>query len=247
VCEIIGLGVSSRLPDAGSLSSGENEMPKQLHLSCMTAVALVLTACAGESRTYDVGNRQVTMPEGTMTGAASHGNANALAEMIVASNTSAMERFDTVQAAQQEQLKTSQQALAKLEELSNQQGSGQLTLFFKIGSAQLAKEQQERLVRFLDYISVKANGRAVILVSIGGASSEGAAATNRKLSEARSQAPVDTIEQYLVHTSHRFYKVSGVGDMYAPKNAPADVDQRYQNVRIIAAYNEKGLAGAPVG
>ena len=222
-------------------------MSRNLHLGCSCAAALLLSACGGQPTTYDVGNQKVTMPEGTLTGAASHGDANALAEMIVASNNSAMARFDTVQAAQQEQLKTSQQALAQLEELSNQQGSGQLTLFFKIGSAQLDKDQQQRLVRFLDYIAVKANGRPVILVSIGGASSEGAAVMNRKLSEARSQAPVDTIDQYLVHTAHRFYKVSGVGDMYAPRNAPASVDQRYQNVRIIAAYSEKTLAGTPGG
>ena len=220
-------------------------MSRKFHLGCVTVAALALTACAGESRTYDVGDQKVTMPEGTVTGAASHGNANALAEMIVASNNNAMQRFDTVHAAQQEQLKASQEALAKLEELSSQQGSGQLTLFFKTGSAQLAQDQQQRLIRFLDYISVKANGRPVILVSIGGASSDGSAATNRKLSEARSQSPLGTIDQYLVHTPHRFYKVSGVGDMYAPKDAPADVDQRYQNVRLIAAYDEKRLAGVP--
>jgi hypothetical protein len=31
--------------------------------------------------------------------------------------------------------------------------------------------------------------------------------------------------------------------MYAPKNASAAVEQRYQSVRIIAAYDQKQLPG----
>lgn len=57
----------------------------------------------------------------------------------------------------------------------------------------------------------------------------------------RSQAPLNTINQYLVNTPHRFYKVSAVGDMYAPKNASYTVEQRYQSVRIIAAYDQAQL------
>jgi hypothetical protein len=60
----------------------------------------------------------------------------------------------------------------------------------------------------------------------------------------RSQAPLPLIEQYLVNTPHEFYKVSAVGDMYAPKNAPIDVEKRYQNVRIIAAYDKAQLSGS---
>jgi hypothetical protein len=36
---------------------------------------------------------------------------------------------------------------------------------------------------------------------------------------------------------HQFYKVYGVGDIYAPKNLSLQGDQRYQNVRIIAVYD----------
>lgn len=206
------------------------------------AAAALLAACGGQPTTYNMsGGQQVTMPSGTGTGAASVGDANALAQMIVASNDNAMAQFDQVKATQQQQLAASQQALAQLEAISNQQGSGQLTLFFKTGSSQLDNEQTQRLIRFLDYISVKAHGRTVILVSIGGASADGPAAVNHRLSIERSQAPLPTIDQYLVNTPHRFYKVSGVGDMYAPKNAPQQVDLRYQNVRIIAAYSEQDL------
>jgi hypothetical protein len=53
----------------------------------------------------------------------------------------------------------------------------------------------------------------------------------------RSQAPLPIVSQYLVNTPHQFFKVSAVGDMYAPKNAPMSVEKRYQSVRIIAAYD----------
>jgi outer membrane biogenesis lipoprotein LolB len=36
---------------------------------------------------------------------------------------------------------------------------------------------------------------------------------------------------------HQFYKVYGLGDLYAPKNVTLQEDQRYQNVRIIAVYD----------
>jgi hypothetical protein len=123
-----------------------------------------------------------------------------------------------------------------------------VTLFFAEGSAQLNQEQQQRLIRFLDYLSRASAGRTVILVSVGSASAVGPAVVNRQLSIARAQAPVDIIQQYLINTPHTFYKVSSVGDMYAPKDASQQVDQRYQNVRIVAAYSASqlgGVAGAP--
>jgi hypothetical protein len=79
----------------------------------------------------------------------------------------------------------------------------------------------------------------VILVSVGSASAVGPAAVNRRLSIERSQAPLPTISQYLVNTPHEFYKVSAVGDMYAPKDASTEVAQRYQNVRIVAATTRR--------
>ncbi|MGC1389105.1 MAG: OmpA family protein [Steroidobacteraceae bacterium] len=217
-----------------------------------TASALFLAACAGQPQTYQMNPGQsVTMPKGTMTGAASVGDANALAQMIVNDNNNAMAQFDhlngdmtKMQAMQAQQLQNSQQALTQLEQLSDSQGSGQVTLFFAEGSAQLNQEQQQRLIHFLDYLSRENRGRKVILVSIGSASAVGSAAFNHQLSIERSQAPVNIIEQYLVNTPHQFYKVSAVGDMYAPKNASYTVDQRYQSVRIVAAYDQAQLNGS---
>ncbi len=217
-----------------------------------TSSAMLLAACAGQPETYQMNSGQsVTVPKGTMTGAASVGDANALAQMIVNDNNNAMVQFDRLngdmtkmQAMQAQQLHDSQQALTQLEKLSDQQGSGQITLFFGEASAQLNQEQQQRLINFLDYLSRENRGRTVILVSVGSASAVGSAAFNHKLSIERSQAPVNIIEQYLVNTPHQFYKVSAVGDMYAPKNASYTVDQRYQSVRIVAAYDQAQLGGS---
>jgi outer membrane protein OmpA-like peptidoglycan-associated protein len=220
--------------------------------SIVAAALVLIAACAGQPETYDMGGSQsVTMPKGTLTGGASVGDANALAQMIVDGNKNTMSQFDKMggdmsrmQASENQELQTSEQALAKLEQLSEQQGSGQITLFFAEGSAKLNHEQEQRLIRLLDYLSRESRGRTVILVSIGGASAIGPAAINRKLSMERSQTPLPLIEQYLVNTPHEFFKVSAVGDMYAPKNAPIDVEKRYQNVRIIAAYDKAQLSGS---
>lgn len=103
------------------------------------------------------------MPKGTMTGAACVGDANALAQMVADSNTNAMQQFDKLgrdmsrmQATQNQELQNSQAALTKLEQLSDQQGSGQITLFFAEDSAQLNNEQQRRLIRFSTISPVRA-------------------------------------------------------------------------------------------
>jgi len=192
---------------------------------------------------------QVTMPKSAWTGAASGAQADALAQEIVYSNNNTMKKFDEVdgridklQATESKELQTTQQALDKLEQLSNQQGTGQITLFFKTGSAVLDQFQYQRLVNFLDYLARESRGRTVILLSIGSASAIGKAQTNKKLSKERSEVPLPTIEQYLVNVPHNFYKVTGIGDMYAPKNATAQVEHRYQNVRIIAVYDASKLS-----
>jgi len=227
-------------------------MSTQRSLLIATASAMLLAACAGQPETYNMNQGQsVTMPKGTVTGGASVGDANALAQMVADGNSNAMTQFDKLggdmnkmQATGNQELQNSQQALQQLEQLSDSQGSGQITLFFAEGSAQLNQEQQQRLIGFLDYLSRESRGRTVILVSVGSASAIGPASVNRRLSIERSQAPLATIEQYLVNIPHQFYKVSAVGDMYAPKNASMQVEQRYQSVRIIAAYDKAQLSGS---
>jgi len=233
------------------------------------AVAAILAGCAGQPQTYtlDTGSGRepvsetVTVPQGTMAGTASIDDADALAKEIADGNNAAMAHLRSIdeqmsdlqsseknlQSAEDKDLAASQAALEKLERLSSEQGSGSVTLFFAEGSAHFDKFQHDRLINFLDYLAGESHGRKVILVSVGSASAVGSAAVNQRLSVQRSQAPLPFVDQYLVDTPHQFYNVTAVGDMYAPKQAPMQVEKRYQNVRIVAAYDTAQLAGTPGG
>jgi hypothetical protein len=124
------------------------------------------------------------------------------------------------------------------EQLSNEQGTGQITLFFPTGSAELRQgsEQGERRIRFLDYLSRESRGREALFMLIGSASAAWSLQTNERLSRERSQALEPIIDQSPVNVPHKYFKVYGLGDILSPKGAPLTVDQRYQNVRIIAVY-----------
>jgi hypothetical protein len=82
-------------------------------------------------------------------------------------------------------------------------------------------------------------------VLIGSASATGSLETNERLSRERSQAPEPIIDQYLVNVPHQYYKVYGLGDIYSPKGVSLTVDQRDQNVRIIAVYQTDQVPGLP--
>ena len=219
--------------------------------------AAMLGGCAGQPETVVMQQpsgppQQVTMPKATVTGAASGAQADALAQAVVDANNNTMRQFDAengrldkIQAVDNKDYQTAQQTLAKLEQLSNEQGTGQITLFFKTGAVELDTFQAQRLVSFLDYLARESRGRTVVLVSIGSASATGNAQINKKLSVERSEAPLPLINQYLVNVPHKFYKVTGVGDMYAPKNASVQVEDRYQSARVIAAYNTSDLGAMP--
>jgi outer membrane protein OmpA-like peptidoglycan-associated protein len=215
-------------------------------LSVVAAVAtLILVGCAGQPQQFVVQQpdeqkpQTITFPNGTVFGGASGSQASTLAQLVVDSNNNNMKDYEQLQGTASKNLQTSQQALGMLEQLSNQQGTGQITLFFPTGSASLGSSglQYDRLINFLDYISRDSRGRKVLFVMIGSASATGSLAINEKLSRERSQAPEPIINQYLVNVPHQFYKVYGLGDLYAPKNVSLQEDQRYQNVRIIAVYD----------
>ncbi len=219
--------------------------------------AALLGGCAAPAETVVMQQpggppQPVTVPRSMWTGAASGAQADALAQAVVTANNNTMTQFDAengrldkLQASENKDYQTAQQTLAKLEQLSNEQGSGQITLFFKTGSTELDAFQTQRLVGFLDYLARESRGRTVVLVSIGSASAIGDPQFNKKLSAERSQAPLTLINQYLVNVPHKFYKVTGVGDMYAPKNASLQVDERYQTARISAAYSTSSLPSVP--
>jgi outer membrane protein OmpA-like peptidoglycan-associated protein len=181
----------------------------------------------------------ITFPNGTTFGGASGSQASTLAQLVVESNNNNMKDYEQLQGTASKNLQTSQQGLQMLEHLSQQQGTGEITLFFPTGSAALPSSglQYQRLINFTDYLSRNSRGRKVLLVLIGSASATGSMSVNQKLSRERSEAPEPVIDQYLVNVPHQFFKVYGIGDMYAPKNVSLQEDQRYQNVRIIAVYD----------
>ena len=125
-----------------------------------------------------------------------------------------------------------------LEQLSQQQGTGEITLFFPTAQPAYRPVACNTTGSSISWITSPANsrGRKVLFLLIGSASATGSLAINEKLSRERSQAPEPIIEQYLVNVPHQFYKVYGLGDMYALKNVSLQEDRRYQNVRIIAVY-----------
>ena len=181
----------------------------------------------------------ITFPNGTRFGGASGSQASTLAQLIVDSNNNNMKDYEQLQGTASKNLQTSQQALQMLEHLSQQQGTGEITLFFPTGSAALPPSglQYQRLINFVDYLARNSRGRKILFVMVGSASATGSMSVNQKLSQERSQAPEPIIDQYLVNEPHQFYKVYGLGDMYAPKNVSLREDQAYQNVRIIAVYD----------
>ena len=80
----------------------------------------------------------------------------------------------------------------------------------------------------------------------GSASATGSAQANERLSRERAAAPEPVIDQYLVNVPHQFFKVYGLGDVYSPKDANLTVDQRYQNVRVVAVYDTDQVPALPM-
>jgi hypothetical protein len=79
----------------------------------------------------------ITFPNGTTFGGASGSQASTLAQLVVESNNNNMKDYEQLQGTASKNLQTSQQALQMLEHLSQQQGTGEITLFFPTGSAAL--------------------------------------------------------------------------------------------------------------
>src|SRR5262245_34377234 len=222
---------------------------------CLMAIVVttVLGGCMGQPLQFsmqqpnDQPPQMITFPNGTIFGGASGNQASSLAQIMVDANNNNMRDYEQLQGTESRNLPTSQQALGLLEQLSQQQGTGQITLFFPTGSAALPSSglQYDRLVNFLDYLSRNSRGRQIIFVMIGSASATGGLGINEKLSRERSQAPEPIIDQYLVNVPHQYFRVYGLSDIYSPKNVTLQEDQRYQNVRIIAVYQTDQIPGLP--
>jgi hypothetical protein len=139
----------------------------------------------------------------------------------------------------QQHLETAQKTLQLIEQMSQKQGTGEITLFFPTGDTKLKEKslEYERLVRFVDFLARESKGRKILLVSIGSSSAVGKKSWNLKLAQARAEYPKGIIDKYLINLPHTFYKVYGTGDMYSPKGLPKKERDRYQHTRLIALFD----------
>jgi hypothetical protein len=144
-------------------------------------------------------------------------------------------------------LETAQKTLLRLELLSKNQGTGEITLFYPIGQGKLAENSLEykRLVNFVDFLARESKGRKVLLVSIGSASAIGKKSFNLKLAQVRAEFPQTIIDKYLINISHDYYKVYGIGDLYSPRKASRREQERYQHTRLIAVFETDQIPALP--
>jgi hypothetical protein len=221
------------------------------------------------------GMKTVEFPKGSWTGTASTEQAGTLAQAFVNSHNMAMREFDQVKdnqekmkgslqnvkesaqrleesnqkilASAQKNQDTAEKNLMRIQKLSKEQGSGEITLFYPTGSGKIAEGSPEngRLVQFVDYLSRESRGRKVLFVNIGSASATGNKRVNMKLAKARSEFPLQVIDKYLVNVPHEYYKVYGIGDQYSPKKATKKEHLRYQHNRLIAVYETDQVPAVP--
>lgn len=201
---------------------------------------IALSGCGGKTRTFYMGGQEIVFPNGTIFGGASKDQAAAIAEILVESHNKHMAEIGDMA---ENNRATAEQALKILEALSKSQGSGEITIFFNLGSNNIHRSSLEydRLVRFVDYVARESRGRKVHFVLIGSASTIGSSKRNARLSRKRADAPMDIIDKYLINVNHDYYQVNAVGDMYSPVDVNREIHNRYQHVRIIAFYETDQL------
>lgn len=137
-------------------------------------------------------------------------------------------------------LEASKQSYQTLREIAENQGTGDITIFFPHNSARITENslQHDRLIRYLDSLERNNRKRQLVFVIIGSASAVGEDNHNQALSRRRANAPVPIIDQYLVNVPHTYHKVYGTGEAHSPENQPEDVNKRYRFVRIMALFTE---------
>jgi len=193
---------------------------------------------------------QIGMPEGTFWGHASEAQARKLATLLCRHHDSAMEQLAQLNGAREapatkrlilENLAVAERILGLFEKTAKRQGSGEMTLFYETGADTFAETslQHRRLVRFLDYLARESQGRALLFISIGRASTPGSKKENLALSARRAHFPRRFIEHYLVNTPHGFYEIYGTGEGQSPESDSRDIHRRHQHTRLIAFYAKR--------
>ncbi len=163
---------------------------------------------------------------------------------IKSGNQAIQSDLEVIKQTNQKALETAQRTLQAFEDMASQQGTGEISIFFQNGSANLEKTtlDYERLVHFADFLARESRGRKVILLSIGRASAFGNQKVNTALAKKRSEVPLDILDKYLINVPHEFHKVFGTGDLNSPKDVRMKEHQRYQHTRIIAVFGKEKAA-----
>lgn len=163
---------------------------------------------------------------------------------IKTGNQTIQSDLDAIKTTNQKALETAQRTLQAFEDMASQQGTGEISIFFQNGSANLERSalEYERLVHFADFLARESRGRKVILLSIGRASAYGDQKINMALAKKRSEVPLDIMNKYLINIPHEFHKVAGTGDLNSPRDVKMKEHQRYQHTRIIAVFGKEKAA-----
>jgi formylglycine-generating enzyme required for sulfatase activity/outer membrane protein OmpA-like peptidoglycan-associated protein len=161
-------------------------------------------------------------------------------ELSTAASMNDYQRSQALIRSYNHHMDASKESYQILQEIAENQGTGDITLFFPTDSAIIPENdlQYHRLIRYLDSLERNNRGRKLVFVIMGSASTTGEKNHNLVLSKARAHAPIPIIAHYLVNVPHSFHKVYGTGDTHSPQNAPDDINMRYQFVRIMALYED---------
>ncbi len=223
-------------------------MKNNLAKVIICALLLVAGGCAGQKTELkltqpDGSSKNYTLPEGTLTGHSSTEQASTLGQVLADSHNVQMatQKDETrmVLDAIKQDFEIDHKTIIKLEEMSRKYGSGEITIFFPVGSGKIPAGEMNRLVSFTDYLSKKSMGRKVHLVMIGSASKTGKSDKNQQIALKRAEAPINVIDKYLVNIPHEYYKVYSLGDTHSPQITNKSLNNNYQHTRIIAFYDMK--------
>lgn len=137
-------------------------------------------------------------------------------------------------------METSKASYQILQEIAQNQGTGEITLFFSHNSSELPENsfQYNRLIRYLDSLERNNKKQGLVFVIMGSASANGEENHNMMLSQRRANAPIPIIDHYLVNVPHTYHKVYGTGETNSPQAQPEDINSRYRFVRIMALFSE---------
>lgn len=225
-------------------------------MSILIIAVSFFIGCAGETKQLHMKDEAVNTKTLATAQAetSSKEQASSLAQTFVDNHNKVMQEIAEIKRIGSRSLENeeaitnaAQKSLKTIEQLSRNQGTGEITIFFPLDSSKINEKSLEydRLIRFVDFLSRESKGRKILFVSLGSASAIGSKRANLQLAKERSEAPVEIIGKYLVNTPHGFFKVYGTGDLYSPKDVEKRKHENYQHTRLIAFYETDQIPSLP--